>query len=214
MNERLLLMSLLNLVLIDVCLAQQDGARFVTPEKGEMIINRKMFAAAVEIDGFDVSSGYYWTATASVKGLNKKERDRILQLRKELMDKDDNKKITEMKKLLGRWEVDLFWPKFYVKEGLYESLIYDGGVNPKSEPQAAILLLLKVDDKLNAYFNEWFDDGPEKGYPGMSISILKKNMLLARCEIFFPLTSYMELTLYLLQKGQRLLRGFSIFSPL
>ena len=119
-----------------------------------------------------------------------------------------------MKKLLGRWEVDLFWPKFYVKEGLYKSLIYDGGVNPKSEPQAAILLLLKVDDKLNAYFNDWFDDGPEKVYLGMSISILKKNMLLARCEIFFPLTSYMELALYLLQKGQRLLRGFSIFSPL
>jgi len=215
MNQRLLLISLLNFIPVHVCLAQEDGARFVTPEKGEMIINRKIFAAAVEIDGFDVSSGYYWTATASVKGLNKKERDRILQLRKELMGKDDNKKRTEMKKLLRRWEVDIFWPKFCVKEGSYESPIYDGGVNPTSEPQAMVLLLLKVDDKLNAYFNEWFDEGPENGYPGMSTSILQKNMLLARCEIFFPLNSYMELTLYLLRKGQRLYKKhFSIFSPL
>ena len=215
MYERLLLMSLLNLILIHVCLAHEDGAGFVKPEKGDMIMNRKSFAAAVEIDSFDASSGYYWTATASVKGLNKKERERILQLSKELMDRDDNKQRTEMQKLLGRWEVDLFWPKFHVKKGIYESLIYDGGVNPKSEPQAAVLLLLKVDDKLNAYFNEWFDEGPEKGYPAMSTSILKKNMLLARCEIFFPQSSYMELTLYMLRKGQRLLKGpFSIFAPL
>lgn len=166
------------------CLSQE--ARFTIPDKGETILNRQDFSSAVEIDNFDISTGFYWTAIASVNVINRNDKNQILLLKDELKNEDDKLKRVELERLLGKWEIDLFWPKFYVKDELYEGHIYDGGVNPKSEPQAMILLLLKVDNRLNDYFNDWFDKGPMTHYPGISASVLGRNMIIARCEIFFP----------------------------
>lgn len=175
---------LTTIILSVPCLSQE--ARFTKPNKGETIMNRQDFSVAVEIDDFDLSDGYYWTAIASVKSVNRDDRNRILFLRDQIRSEDNTVLQNEMEELLSKWEIDLFWPKFYIREELYEGNVYDGGVNPTSEPQAMILLLLKVDNKLNNYFNEWFAEGPVTRYPGIPVSALEEGLILARCEIFFP----------------------------
>lgn len=176
---------ILLLIIASVTGLAQEG-RFTVPEKGVTINNRQGFLAAIEINNFDISSGFYWTAIASVKEINDNDRNRILNLREQLNNEEDSLKRGEMERLLGKWKIDLFWPKFNVKDEIYEGPIYDGGTNPRSVPQAMILLLLKVDDRLNNYFNDWFDNGPVNHYPGIPVSVLGRNMVITRCEIFFP----------------------------
>jgi hypothetical protein len=89
--------------------------------------------------------------------------------------------------LIRTWEVDQVWPKYFIKKRLYEGHVYDGGNNPRRDPQPMILLILKVDSKLDNDINQWFDEGSKKGWPGMTFEKIKNNLdILARCEIFFP----------------------------
>lgn len=122
---------------------------------------------------------------ASVKNLTSNDREKILNLKKELEIQWNKNKKLEVDSLINKWEINQFWPKFYVKTPIYESKIYDGGTNPFPYPQAMILLLLKVDDSINNCFELWFEEGVEKGYPGIPLSFLKPYMIKARCEIFF-----------------------------
>jgi hypothetical protein len=160
---------------------------FTTPLKGDTIVNRKDFVVSLEISNFDKKTGHHWVAIASVTGHNKKW-ERVLGLYRESRGKH-NAARTEMDKILSEWQIDQFWPKFYVPEKNYENRVFDGGSNPLKglEPQPMILLIIKVDDRMQNNFRQWFKRGAAgNGYPGYPASILSENMVLARCEIFFP----------------------------
>jgi hypothetical protein len=160
---------------------------FTSPQKGDTIGNRKNFVVSLDIDDFDKTTGHHWVAIASVTGHNNKW-DRVLELYRKSKG-EHNAARKEMNKLISEWRINQFWPKFFVPEESYEGNVFDGGKNPLQglEPQPMILLIIKVDDKLQKNFRQWFRRGSEgKGYPGFPASILSGNMILARCEIFFP----------------------------
>lgn len=168
-------------------IAYGQRAAFTTPSRGSVVDNRRDFKVAVQIDNFE-SGGHYWVAIASVTG-HAETWNRVLELYRQLRGGRDTSKAAELVKLIGRWQGDLFWPKFFVPESPYEGRVFDGGSNPLHglEPQPMILLLLKVDDRLQAYFRNWLREGSAgKGYPGIPASRLGKAMILARAEIFFP----------------------------
>ena len=190
-STRFVLIMLINaLLLCSVGMAQDETeelAAFTSRISGETIKHRKDFPVSVDIRDFD-DSGNYWVAIASVSG-HDKTWELVLKLRKQLQKKDDEKKKAELQQLISEWPIDQFWPKFYVPESPYQSKVYDGGTNPLKglEPQPMVLLILEVDDSLQSFFRRWFRDGAAgKGYPGIPVSRLGENMILARCEIFFP----------------------------
>ena len=160
---------------------------FTLPQKGDTIKNRNDFVVSLEIGDFDKTTGHHWVAIASVIGHDKKW-DRVLELYKESRDQR-NAARKEMNKIISKWQINQFWPKFYIPERSYEGNVFDGGHNPLTgiDPQPMILLIIKVDDKLQNNFRRWFRRGSAgKGYPGFPAQILSENMILARCEIFFP----------------------------
>jgi hypothetical protein len=179
----ILVIILLGFVSLGICNVKgEDNTLFLEPGKGTTILNRKNFPAKTQIDNMD-ENYHYWVAIASVKG-HDSSWNKVLELRKDLENKE---KKHQMLKLIGKWEVDLIWPKYYIKKNIYEGRVFDGGFNPGNEPQPMILLVLKVDSKLNSEINKWFREGPRKGFPGMEVEKIKHNMkILARCEIFFP----------------------------
>ena len=167
--------------------ARAENAYISEPRRGDTIQNRRDFTVTVQIDGFDVSA-YYWVAIASVKE-HSETWDRILTLYDSLKKKPNDALRGEMLKLMDKWQIDLFWPKYYVSTKLHEGRVFDGGSNPLHglEPQPMILIVLKIDDTLQAFLRKWLrDSAAGKGYPGISASKLNKSMILARCEIFFP----------------------------
>lgn len=162
-----------------------QGGGFTSPRKGDTIENRKAFMVSLQINDFD-KSGHYWVAIATVTGHDSTWK-RVLELYKE--SRNGNRAArSKIKALIGEWQIDQFWPKFYVSKSPYEDVVYDGGINPLRglEPQPMILLILKVDDPLTDFFKKWFKEGPKKGYPGIGASELGRGMVIARCEIFFP----------------------------
>lgn len=162
-------------------------AAFTTPQKGETIMNRGDFIVTLEISDFDRTSGFHWVAIASVTDYNKTWA-RVMELYEKSRDRYGYKAKGEMIKLISEWKIDIFWPKFYIPENPYLGHVYDNWQNPMKglEPQPMILLILKVDDALHLYFKQFLRENLQKGYPGISASKLAKNMILARCEIFFP----------------------------
>jgi hypothetical protein len=159
---------------------------FTSPLKGDTIEYREDFVVSLEIGNF-VKGGNYWVAIASVTGYNNDWKS-VLELYKKALGKN-NEARKEMNELISKWQIDQFWPKFYVSESHCEDRIFDGGKNPLKglEPQPMILLILKIDDPLQNYIEKWLKDGASgKGYPGIPASRLTGNMILARCEIFFP----------------------------
>jgi hypothetical protein len=178
----LLITILIAFVFLNICIAEESKAIFLKPEKGKTIENRRNFPVKTQIYDYNANANY-WVAIASVKG-HKNSWKRVFELRQELNDKS---KKSQMLKLISEWKINLVWPKYHIKKKVHTGQVYDGGVNPKSEPQPMILLILKVDSKLNSDINEWLDEGPETGYPGMKIENIRDNLqILARCEIFFP----------------------------
>ncbi len=178
----IVLLALLSSVAVPDAEGQQRAA-FTMPRKGSVVQNRRDFPVSVQIDNFE-PSGYYWVAIGSVSG-HAETWDQVL----ELYRARDASKGGKLLKLIGGWQVDLFWPKFLVPKSPYEGKVFDGGSNPLHgvEPQPMILLLLKVDDPLQTYFRRWLREGSAgKGYPGIPASRLGKDMTLARTEIFFP----------------------------
>lgn len=164
---------------------------FTSPQAGDTIENRKDFIVSMEIDNFDKVTGHYWAVIASVTG-HSGTWDRVLRLYQKIKvnnAKYEEKAVSEMKKLISNWELDLIWPKFYIPHSPYEGNIYDGGQNPLKglEPQPMILLIIKVDDTMQKYIRKWFQNGEAgKGYPGIKAAKFSKKMILTRCEIFFP----------------------------
>ena len=168
-------------------LTSLEPAIIISPASGKKIVHRENFPVSVDIKNFDDSSNY-WVAIASVSG-HDDTWERVLELREQLRKKDDEKKEAELQKLISKWPIDQLWLKFYVPESPYQSKVFGGGSNPLKglEPQPMVLLILKVDDSLQRFFRRWFRDGAAgKGYPGIPVSKLRPNMILARCEIFFP----------------------------
>ncbi len=161
--------------------AAQAESTFTEPRNGETVGHRKSFTAAVDIEDYS-SAGKYWVAIASVTG-HERTWDRVLELREQVMTADDRAARSELIELIGDWPLDQFWPKFFVKSNPYKAQVFDGGTNPLSEPQPMVLLLLKVDDSLQEYISGWFKD---KDYPGIPATRLRRGMILARSEIFFP----------------------------
>jgi hypothetical protein len=159
---------------------------FTSPLKGDTITNRQDFVVSLEIGNFN-EGGNYWVALASVTGHNN-DWERVLELYKKSRGKN-NEARKELNQLISKWQIDQFWPKFYISENPCQDHVFDGGQNPLKglEPQPMILLILKVDDTLQNYFKQWLKNGAAgKGYPGIPVSRLPQNMILARCEIFFP----------------------------
>ncbi len=159
-------------------------AEIMSPEKGEIIENRSAFPVVVEIPNFD-SNGNYWMAIATVKNYAG-TKDRVLSILNSKTGQDEEAK-EELVTIIANWKINQFWPKFVVKNGSDWGDVYDGGRNPRREPQPMILLLVKVSDALNQRFSNWLTDCEEgkacKGIPGV---MLKENMIVSRTEIFFP----------------------------
>jgi hypothetical protein len=174
-------------VLSGVIFSQANGKTgFSSPLKGDTIVDRRGFVVSLEIGNFDNTTGYYWVAIASVTGHGEKWES-VMQLYNESRNGQYEAR-KEINKIISEWQIDQFWPKFYIPKNSYENHVFDGGSNPLSciEPQPMILLIIKVDDKLHNKFIEWFKKGKAgHGFPGYSASILSDNMILARCEIFF-----------------------------
>ncbi len=168
-----------------VCLSQE--AFFTTPRRGAIIENRQDFSVAVQIEDTD-PRGYYWVALASVS-VNRETWKRVVELFNQINSGSGYDASSEMQRLLNEWAIDLFWPKFYIPKSPYQGRVFDGGTNPLHglEPQPMILLVLKVDDALQNYFRNWLRSGTAgRGYPGIPASRLGRDMVLERCEIFFP----------------------------
>lgn len=183
-----LVIILLTLVFPGFIFNQGSGKTgFTTPLKGDTIANRRDFVVSLEIGNFDKTTGHHWVAIASVTGHNN-NWERVLELYSKSRDKQ-NAARKELDELVSKWRINQFWPKFYVPEESCEDHVFDGGSNPLKglEPQPMILIIIKVDDRLQDNFRQWFKRGSKGlGYPGFSASILSGNMILARCEIFFP----------------------------
>ena len=196
MNQKTLSMRFTLVILINILLLcgigitqkkKKKSAVITSPTSGKTIVHRKDFPVSVDIKNFDDSDNY-WVAIASVSG-HDDTWERVLELWEQLQKKDDEKKEAELLKLISKWPIDQLWPKFYVPESPYQSKVFDGGSNPLKglEPQPMVLLILKVDDSLQRFFKRWFRNGASgKGYPGIPVSKLRRNMILARSEIFFP----------------------------
>ncbi len=162
-------------------------AAFTAPENGETIVNRKEFPVSLEIAEFS-PGGKYWVAIASVK-THGGTWEEVVELYEELKTGYDESMRDELVRLIAEWDIDLYWPKFYVPENPYRSNVFDGGSNPLRglEPQPMILLALNADDTLHRHFRRWLREGAAgQGYPGIPASSLGRDMILARCEIFFP----------------------------
>lgn len=158
---------------------------FTVPQKGDTLI-RPEFDVSLEIGNFDRTTGHYWVAIASVKS-HLTSWDLVLELYEESRDKH-NATRNKMNKLISEWQLNLFWPTNYIDKNPYEGMVNDGGKNPLKglEPQPMILLIIKVDDRLQNEIRKWFRKGAaENFYPGFSASLLSENMVIARCEIFF-----------------------------
>ncbi|MBU0691738.1 hypothetical protein KKH18_07975 [bacterium] len=166
---------------------ENSKAVFLTPQRGSIIQNRRQFPAAVQLSEFKSESNY-WIAIASVTG-HDSTWDEIVTIHNRMLENDTNVPPAGLVELMKEWKPNLFWPKFAVPESPYESLVFDGGNNPLQglEPQPMILLALDVDDSLHEFFKAWFRQGTEgKGYQGIPVSRLGKDMILGRCEIIFP----------------------------
>jgi hypothetical protein len=189
-NGVIISMGIIALIFALAGISYSQGTGFTAPRKGDTVTNRKDFGVSIEIDDFDKTTGHYWVAIASVTGAANWER--VLELYKKSGGKSDEaaKAVQEeMKTLINGWKIDQVWPKFYVPLNPYQGRVFDGGQNPLYglEPQPMILLILKVDDPLHNYIRKWFSDGAAgKGYPGIPAASFTENMMLARCEIFFP----------------------------
>jgi hypothetical protein len=184
---KLFLICLIFFQLSANCLAQ--NALFTNIKKGETITNRESFPVAISIANFDNSNGYYWVAIASVKQIESIDWKNTILLYNEAKKTNDVDKKNELIKKISKWKIDLFWPKFYVPKSNYHSDLYDGGHNPLTglEPEPMILVIMKVDDSINESFKEWFNGSKSgKGYPGFPLSKFSENIILGRCEIFFP----------------------------
>ncbi|UCH92320.1 MAG: hypothetical protein JSV88_18765 [Candidatus Aminicenantes bacterium] len=178
----LLITVLIAFIFLNICIAGESKAIFLKPEKGKTIENRKDFLVNTQIFDYDANANY-WVAIATVKGHSSSWQG-VLELRREL---NNEAKKSQMLKLISKWEIDLVWPKYFIKKKVFAGQVYDGGNNPRRDPQPMILLILKVDSKLDNDINQWFDEGPEKGWPGMNFEKINNNLrVLARCEIFFP----------------------------
>jgi len=158
---------------------------FTSPSPGDTVKNRAKFKVSIQIDNFDPGSRY-WVAIATVTGHSSSWG----AAREWYNSAGGTGKILgeEIKKIFAQWQIDQFWPKFYVSENPCVNDVYDGGSNPLKgiEPQPMILLILKVEDRMHNNFVKWLREGPEKGYPGFSSSELESGIeVLARCEIFF-----------------------------
>jgi len=165
----------------------RDNARIIHPDRGDLIKTPNQFNVKVEIDHFDYSS-HYWVAIAKPTG-HTQMWDRVLSLHQALRVAHDDDRKTEIDALIDLWEIDYFWPKFWVTKTPSKHRISHPCKNPLEniEPQPMILLVLKVDDALHNRFREWFAAAKEdNSRPGLSPSELNKKMVLARCEIFFP----------------------------
>jgi hypothetical protein len=169
------------------CVAQ--NALIINIKSGETISNRASFPVSISIANFDNSNGYYWVAVASVKHIESLEWKNTILLYNEVKQTNNLSKQAELLKKISKWQIDLFWPKFYVPTSNYHSDLYEGGHNPLTglEPEPMMILIIKVDDSINESFKEWFNDGKTgKGYPGFPLSKFSENIVLGRCEIFFP----------------------------
>jgi hypothetical protein len=160
------------------------SAEIMSPEKGEIIENRSSFPVVVEIPNFD-SNGNYWMAIASVKNYAS-TKDRVLSILNSTTGQDEEAR-KELVRIIANWQINQFWPKFVVKRRSDWGDVYDGGRNPRREPQPMILLLIKVSDTLDQRFDNWLTDCEEgKGCNGIPGVLLKENMIVSRTEIFFP----------------------------
>lgn len=132
----------------------QAAALITEPPSGTLIKNRLDFPVAWSIDTFD--------------------KDRAVNLHYWVS-------IASVK---GNNEIDLHWPKFYVKAGQAQGRVSDGGQNPLPDPQPMVILLLRVDDATNQRFTAWLKRGStEGGFPGLPV---KMSEIAARVPIKFP----------------------------
>ncbi len=160
----------------------RDRAAFTHPRCGSLVENRQNFGVSLDVRDMD-RDGSYWVAIASATG-HDDTWDRV----KELYD-EERLRDPEMLELISQWQIDLVWPKFFVPTSPHQGRVFDGGVNPLRglDPQPMILVLLEVDDALEEYFRTWFRQGAAGGgYPGIPASSFTEDMIVARCEIFFP----------------------------
>jgi hypothetical protein len=187
--KKYLLLSLLFVLFIFIWaefgFSQQSAKSFFTNiSPGQLIENRKCFPASLQIDNFQPNSGHYWVAMASVKNNNNSQRISELCNRSNQRTKEEQ---IEFEKLIKLQEINQFWPKFYIKKSKTAQDVYDGGNNTSKFPQPIILLIIRVDDALNSYIENWFKEGEAgKGYPGIPSSRLNSAKIISRCEIFFP----------------------------
>jgi hypothetical protein len=182
---------LLIFVVPGIIFSQGSGTTgFTSPQKGDTLI-RPDFNVSIDIGNFDNTTGHYWVAIASIKG---KHQDgswkRICELYKESRDNRSTAR-RRVNELISNWKLNKFWPKEYISKKSCEISVNDSGKNYSAkkkppEPQPQVLLIIKVDDKFNNSILDWLDEGEEKdSWPAFPASRLSKNMILARCEIFF-----------------------------
>jgi len=159
---------------------------FTSPAPGDTIRNREDFPVSLQIGNYD-QDYRYWVAIATVT-VDGSSWDEVKKWYS-APEGEKNAAREEIKRLLTQWRVDQFWPKFCITDSPCVGRVYDGGTNPMKgiEPQPMILLILKVEDRIQENFARWLREGPQNGYPGFSSSELADGIeVLARCEIFFP----------------------------
>lgn len=143
----------------DSSLPQTVAAVFTEPSAGILIEDRADFGVAGSIQDYAhdrVNRLHYWVSLASVARRGAKSTP------------------------------DLHWPKFYVKTAQFEGRIYDGGQNPKQEPQTMMILLLRVDDATNQRFTRWLDGPIFKGFRVNEQDRTRQIEVVANVPIKFP----------------------------
>ncbi len=81
---------------------------------------------------------------------------------------------------MGKDDLRVHWPKFYVKAARFTAPVHDGGHNPLPEKQPMTILLLRVDDSTNQRFVAWLKKGAP--YDGLEVT---RSEIVARALIYF-----------------------------
>lgn len=155
-------------------------------ERGQVVMQPSNFNVAYNIQDFDSDNAHYWMAIASVSNVEPEQINHVLDYTAELKKSWDDDLEAKLHNLLSSWELNNFWPKYYIKNRVGQGDVYEGGNNPLPIHKPMVLLILKVDDRLNNYFISWFNRGELDGYPGISIDNLQDYMIVERCEILLP----------------------------
>ena len=167
-----LIFALLALFPLQSLLAQSD-LMILKPNRADIIKVKTAFDVETNIDNYSPGQYHYWVGIASVKNADSFMAG-TLSTDRDLVLKD-----------MEGWQLDLIWPKYYIRDNPNVSSLFEGGVNPSPFLQPAFIVIIKADNQLSGFINNWFKVASTKNFPGIPASRFN-GAIISKLEVFFP----------------------------